>query len=101
MLRNFKKFIIKFPPFQEKLHTILRIIITNEDNNENANEKFKLTNICQCETPVHLLYNPLIIKNLNKFPKFAGGFVVGTLPPVPPRWLRPCSGLITHWLFSI
>ena len=56
ILRNFKKFIIRFPIFQEKLHTILCVIITDEDNNEMLMSKlesfdghFKLTSTGQCE----------------------------------------------------
>ena len=46
------------------------------------------------KTPFHLLYNPLLIKNLSKFQNLCGGgkrdSYWGHYPLAPPRWLRPC-----------
>ena len=81
------------------------MIITDEDNNENANElmtresfdcqngHYKLTG--QCENTISFTFkllqsnNPISIQILNKFRNWLGvgveeKFVVGTLPPCPP-----------------
>ena len=74
---------IKLRLFQEKLHTILCIIITKEGKNENTNVYLKIDDYCNfsstciCEISFHLLFKLAIIK---KFKNYLSRRGVGARP---------------------